>query len=303
MSTYEKAKSFIYRNARPVDLARWQYHFEQGSVENVIKALSAFQNEDGGFGHGLEADSFNPNSTPIQTWNAVTILNEIGFTQEEHPMIQGILNYLDSGADFDEKHQQWNYCVPTNNEYPHAIWWEYKEGEVEYKYNPTAALAGFILQYAKKDSTLYQKGCEITKQAYDYLMNCTPLDDMHATSTFLQLYSSCIKEKIDFINMDAFKMKLEELIRRNICSDVTKWKIEYVAKPSFYIKSKDSLCYEEFSDLLHEECNYVKNEQLADGSYGLNWQWWTEYKEFILSANWWKSSIIIDNILLLKEFE
>ena len=35
--TYKKAQEFIYRNARPIDLARWQYHFEDGKKEERIK--------------------------------------------------------------------------------------------------------------------------------------------------------------------------------------------------------------------------------------------------------------------------
>jgi hypothetical protein len=31
MNTFEKARAFVYRNARPLDLARWQFHFEGGS--------------------------------------------------------------------------------------------------------------------------------------------------------------------------------------------------------------------------------------------------------------------------------
>jgi len=46
-SVYKKARSFIYRNARPLDIARWQYHFENGSKEAVLTALAAYQNEDG----------------------------------------------------------------------------------------------------------------------------------------------------------------------------------------------------------------------------------------------------------------
>ncbi|MGN1346464.1 MAG: hypothetical protein ACI4V1_06740 [Eubacteriales bacterium] len=37
--TYKKAGSFLYRNARPLDLARWQYHFENGSRAAVVTAL------------------------------------------------------------------------------------------------------------------------------------------------------------------------------------------------------------------------------------------------------------------------
>ena len=124
MNTFEKAQNFIYRNARPLDLARWQYHFENGSQEAVLKALAAYQNQDGGFGHGLEADSFNPDSSPIQTWTATEILREVGVTDGKNPVIQKILAYLESGADFDAVRKQWLNTIPSNNEYPCAIWWK-----------------------------------------------------------------------------------------------------------------------------------------------------------------------------------
>lgn len=53
---FERSKEFIYRNARPLDFFRWKYHFETGSKEDVIDALVAYQNADGGFAYALEAD-------------------------------------------------------------------------------------------------------------------------------------------------------------------------------------------------------------------------------------------------------
>ena len=85
----EAAKKFIYTNARPLDLARWQYIFENGSQESVFRFLSAYQNEDGGFGHGLEPDCLNPNSAPLQTWVATQIIKEVDLADASHPMIQG----------------------------------------------------------------------------------------------------------------------------------------------------------------------------------------------------------------------
>jgi len=87
-SIYEKARQFIYKNARPLDLARWQYHFEGGSKEAVLNALAYYQNEDGGFGHALEPDAWNPLSSPIQTCSATEILKEINFT-DTAPDYQG----------------------------------------------------------------------------------------------------------------------------------------------------------------------------------------------------------------------
>ena len=88
-----RAERFIYRYARAVDVARYQYHFEKGSAEAVLRALSAYQNEDGGMGHALEADCWNPHSSPIQTWAATSIIREIN-ADRNHPVVQGINGYL-----------------------------------------------------------------------------------------------------------------------------------------------------------------------------------------------------------------
>lgn len=53
---YLPKSTSVYRNARPLDFARWQYHFENGGKEAVLRALSYYQNKDGGFGYALELD-------------------------------------------------------------------------------------------------------------------------------------------------------------------------------------------------------------------------------------------------------
>ncbi len=120
-----------------MDLARWQYHFENGSKEAVVNALSYYQNEDGGFGHALGPDAWNPNSSPIQTWYATEILREINFTDNSHPVIKGILDYLASGKDFNGRY--WYNIIESNDDYPHAPWWDMVTGSTAHDdYNPTA---------------------------------------------------------------------------------------------------------------------------------------------------------------------
>ena len=36
MSIFEKTRSFVYRYARPLDLSRWQFHFENGSKDSAF---------------------------------------------------------------------------------------------------------------------------------------------------------------------------------------------------------------------------------------------------------------------------
>lgn len=300
MTAFEKAREFIYRNARLLDLARWQYHFENGSKENVLNALSYYQNDDGGFGHALEADSFNPNSSPIQTWAATEILREIDFTDNAHPIIKGILKYLCSSSDFDKEHNQWLNVVPSNNDYPHAIWWEYGEKGSDFKYNPTACLAGFIIKFADKNSELYKKGCEIAKQAFEYFMSHVPFQEMHITNCFIKLYEYCFDAGTNPFDMNLFKEKLVEQVTANICTDTEKWGKEYVTLPSSFISGKDSIFYAENIKTALAECDFIIDSQISDGSFPVPFEWYTDYKESEIAIHWWKSAIIINNMLYLR---
>ena len=185
----ESARRFIYRHARPLDFARWRVHFEGGSRADVLAALAAYQNADGGFGHGLEADCLNPNSTPVQTWAATQILYEVGVTDAAHPMVAGILRYLDSTPLFDGHTWAGLTGVRSNDDYPHAPWWSYAPEDAP-TYNPTASLAGFILRFAPKDSTIYQTGWRVACEAVTWLTRNAPIESMHTAACFVSLHDS-----------------------------------------------------------------------------------------------------------------
>lgn len=303
MEPIEKARSFIYRNARPLDFARWQYHFEQGSRENVLRALAAYQNEDGGFGHALEADSFNPHSCPIQTLTAAIILREIGLTDPSHPIIQGMLRYLDSGADFDEAHRQWLNVVPTNNDYPCAVWWKYGEKGSAFKYNPTAGLVGFILRFAAPDSALYRKACGIVEEAVNWLFTQELTADQHIAGCFVGLYEDCVEAGVTPFDREALRQRLSEMLHLCLDDAPDKWGREYAAMPSDLITSPTSDFYAECAPVIAAECDFIKRSQLPDGSFTVVWQWWNDHREYELAVNWWKSDIAIKNMLFLKRFD
>lgn len=303
MTPFEKSGKFMYRNARPVDLARWQYHFRNGSKENVIKILAEYQNEDGGFGHGLEEDCLNPNSAPIQTWTATEILREIEFTDRNHPMIQGILKYLSSGLGFDEEHRQWLNTVPSNNDYPHAIWWTYHAEEVQDSYNPTACLVGFFLKCADRDHAFYDTAVQIAKEAYQSWLLRMPYADQHITACYIRLYEYCQEAGLEIMDMEEFRQKLIAQVKIELDGCADKWETDYVCMPSNFIKSKDSIFCKDNAELIVKECEYIKRRQLPDGSFDIPWQWWTEYKEFELVKNWWKAEFCIRNMKFLQEFD
>jgi len=296
---YSKAKKYIYHNARPLDYARWQYHFERGSKESVLKALSSYQNSDGGFGHALEPDVWNPNSSPIQTWVATEILNEIDLNDSDHQLIQEILRYLESGNYFQNNF--WLNSVLTNNDYPHASWWG-TESEISTKadYNPTAALAGFILKHSKKESKLYLAAVEIAKEAINSYLNEKKLNDMHTLSCFIKLVECCVEVDITEIDLDTAKLRLRELVSKSISKDIEKWKTEYVCKPSQFLNNRDSIFFKDNKEIAEYECDFIIQTQLDDGSWKITWSWADYPEEWSVSKNWWKSNGIILNLLYLR---
>lgn len=154
---YEQIRLWMHRNARPLELARWRYHFEGGSAEDVLAALSAYQNSDGGFGHAIDCDNWNPNSTPYNAGQAMNIFRELGLYDPDHPMVAKLLDYLDHTPHFTEG-LGWPFTIPSNNEVPHAPWWTYsEENNRQNLYHATGNLAGYILHCADRNSRLYEK--------------------------------------------------------------------------------------------------------------------------------------------------
>ncbi len=64
---WENAAVFMQTMARPLEQTLFDYHFSNGSVATVLGQLAKFQNEDGGFGHGLEPDMQAADSSVLAT--------------------------------------------------------------------------------------------------------------------------------------------------------------------------------------------------------------------------------------------
>jgi len=302
MSVLDKARSFVYRSARPLDLARWQYHFEQGTREAVLAALAFYQNEDGGFGHALEPDSWNPNSSPIQTWTATEILREIGCAEREHPIIRGILRYLDCGRDFDSRH--WSAVVASNNDYPHAPWWHSgSASSSHHSYNPTACLAGFALAYADRNSRLFETAAQIAREAVQAYFAQGLLDDMHTALCYIRLmeYAEQAGAEPPF-DLPALKAMLREQVQHSITGNTAEWESGYVCRPSQFLRSRESLFYADNRELSDYECGFIEHSQLEDGSWLVPWGWNGYPDEWAISRTYWKANLAILQLLYLQGF-
>ncbi len=68
-----RLRNLVFRSARPLDYTKWKFLFEKGSCDDFLSVLSGYQNEDGGFGHNIECNNWNPNSSPYTVCIALNI--------------------------------------------------------------------------------------------------------------------------------------------------------------------------------------------------------------------------------------
>ena len=296
----ENARAFMYRNARPLDLARFQYHFENGTKDAVLHALSFYQNGDGGFGHAIEADNWNPNSIPLHANGANSILHEIGFTDASHPMIQKLIGWYESGACFNGK--SWDITVPSNNDYPHAPWWHTDSvSTCHTDYNGTAQIAGFLVRYAPRGSKGFELGVRIANEAVAAL-DPIALMDMHTCTCYIRM-ADLIEEAgaAALIPFADLKEKLHQSVQKLIVTDKSKWGA-YMCKPSQFFNTRASEYYSENADIAEYECDFITATQLPDGSWDIPWRWEKFPDEWAVAKNWWKGEVILQNLLYLKGF-
>ena len=295
---FGRIRGWMLRNARPIDLARWKYHFEEGPIHDVMTCLGTYQNSDGGFGNALEADSWNPFSTPVQTAAAIGILKESGFQDRRDGLVKAMLEYLEGSSGLISG--RWKNVVESNDFYPHAPWWSYDSGSAEReRFNPTATLTGFILVFADRNSDLFKKALALADDLLrEFLGN--PKIDMHPLICVQDLLEDISKARVESRlkyaeAVKAFNERSVELI----ISDKGNWG-GYCTYPSHFVKSRGDEVDREIGDLSLKEAEWLIKNRNEDGVWDISWKWDNYPKEFAISENWWKGGLAVRNCIFLR---
>lgn len=294
-SDFQAIRRWMYRCARPVELALWQFHFEGGPREAVLAALSAFQNPDGGIGHALEADCWNTASAPIQTGDAILLLDSIGFGDPRHPLAQGICRWIAGGSCREGGY--WQNTIPSNDQFPRAPWWSYAPGENPY--NPTALMLGFLLQYggAEERASAKPLAAKLLRR-----MTETPVDEPHSAACCFYLLKSV--ERAGLMAELSGKAALAALCKAAnalLERDTAKWS-GYSCKPSQFISSPAHPLYAGNETLVEAELDWAIDGRSADGVWDIPWGWGAFPEEFAVSRIWWQGRMAVERACLLKNF-
>lgn len=116
--------SQIYNKAQDIDVAILSY--ASGEKEFFLDAMSLYQNTDGGFGHNLYIDNYNPNSSAVTSFYALILLDIFRIDSKEASlMLNKVFTYLYHKADVKD---ELFLSVPKDNDkYAHNSILDYKE--------------------------------------------------------------------------------------------------------------------------------------------------------------------------------
>ena len=303
------ARRFIEAECEPLYTALFDFHFGSGSPEAVIGALSAYQNSDGGFGHGLEPDFLLPTSSPMATSIAFQLFAELGVDGRAAPEIAAAIGYLE--AHFDPARSGWYAVGPEVNRSPHAPWWHWDEAEGQtvidrHWGNPSAELIAHLWRFqtplqppqaSHKFSSTYVR--TLIRNAADRLAAMSEFPSPHEIYCYLRLYHNIRSSLPD--TAAHMQPQLAAAIRSLMSTEPDQWS-GYVPRPLDFIDTPASPLFEVVQPYVELQCRYLL-DTLREGVWRPHWSWGTAYPEaWQRSRSNWTARLTINNYRLLQRF-
>ena len=290
------SRRFIEANARPLEIARFHYHFDGASHEPAIAALRKFQNSDGGFGHALEPDLRTSESSALCTSIAFQVLRSTQALLDD-ALISSTTAYL--LETLDRKIGHWRIIPQSAEESPHAPWWNQENREdifVRFSLNPTAEILGYLY-----DCQRYVPSDIITLISDGVINHLSALEniEMHELLCCLRLLRT---ETLPETARDPIYQKLSHLVDGMVECDPTKWE-GYCLRPLQVADDPGSPFVAGIEDAVASNLDYEISSQNDDGSWTPTWSWGSAFPDAWEEASReWSGIITIEKLLLLKRF-
>ena len=112
---FDRARSFLGSAARPLEAARFRYHFQGAPAEDALARLEEYRNPDGGFGLAFEPDLRAPESSVLATSVALQVVRELCISADA---TGEALAFLEDR--YARNQRSWRIIPPTAEASPHA---------------------------------------------------------------------------------------------------------------------------------------------------------------------------------------
>lgn len=297
-SAFDRAARFLREEARPLERALFEYHFERGSRTNVLAALVPYQNADGGFGRGLEPDIRSAASSVIATITALDVLRRVR-ADEDTPGVPAALAYLVDA--YDVERERWPIVPPEVEDAPHAPWWAYADSEENFRgfwANPRASVVAYLQQFHRLAPSPFLEGAR--QAVVDDLMRYSQHMEMHDLLSFIVLLET---DGLPRETYESILDKLRRAIPHSVALEPGEWggyglrPLEVVYHPNSPLSGAIDQA------LVDANLDYEIDRQDPDGSWAPNWSW-----DFIDAAAWeaaereWRGVLTLRKLRTLRAY-
>lgn len=285
--------------ARPLEYQLYRYLIDKDKEAGpkALDALLEFQNEDGGFGQGLEQDFRMPQSSPMATSVGLRYLVYLEDINGANEAIQKAIHYLEQT--YDQSRKGWYIVSEKVNDYPHAPWWHADEetGHTvldKFWGNPSAELIGYIYRYKDYLEQLDEDAC--VQEAIDRLHQSTGESD-HEWYCYLRLY-----HQLPTADQEQMYEPLKEGIHRQMVTDEREWK-NYVPGPLRYIMPYRIENFGISMDLINKHKVYLMRQLDEKGVIEPTWSWQQYEKDWQIARLEWMGTLTLEAVLGMKTCE
>lgn len=242
----------------------------------LIDTLQQYQNPDGGFGHGLEADIQMDKSNVASSNLVVNLLEDMKNESAKMTMIKQLVAYYETV--YDEAKKAFEFVPKEVDLSPHAIWWNYDQLDSFTYGNPNPEVAGFLYQYQEFVTTIDIQS--LVEHIVKYI-NEVELDgvSMHSLLSMLRFYhrvGPSIQKKV--------VSKLQTMVDHLVELNPKKWD-DYCLEP-YKIARIEPQFLDKYPSIIKQ--NLEKYELLfKEDLVRPNWQWY-QYEDVFeqVKDNW-----------------
>ena len=256
----ERALAFINEQGRPLEFAWARHRCAGGPRRDVLDALAAYQNDDGGFGRGLEVDIKAPDSEPFAARLAMLVLISIGAGPSE-PVVRRLAGWLDQAQDDDGC---WRF-PPGVFEHPLAPWFV---GWTFPNLNPALCLAGGATRLGIGTDRLQAR----VRALADRMASSEEVErgEFYALLAYLEYFPWIVHPRSDAF-VTALAARIERTAREGGYADAEHF-FEHAGPPDGPIAGRLP------ADLVAAQLDRLQAEQQADGGwlspYDPAWRSW-----------------------------
>ena len=280
--------------ARPLDWALWQAWRGDATWADVVPHLAMYQNDDGGFGHGIEPDVWHPASSPLATTVALQYVQAAGIPMR-HELVQRALAYL--VATYDRSAGKWHPMSVGVNDYPHAPWWHADERTGQNALdgdwpNPTVEIIGYLCAYRGTNIGL----SALVASLVDYVHTAQTMES-HALACYVRAYA-WLPETVQQV----IYPELVRLLHATIHPVPAEWLTAYVPTPLDYVHTPASPFFAEIATLVDHQldqwCTYLQTHE----RWNPTWQWGQYVDAWPTAQAWWSGKMTVERLMMLGRF-